>query len=535
VTTLSLLPVQHHLDEWGLAQRGLVNHWGYNTLAFNAADPRLATAAARGDPTAVNAEFRRMVDELHAAGLEVVLDVVYNHTAEGSEIGPTISMRGLDHASWYRLDPADPSRCENLTGCGNTLNLAHPRVTQFVLDSLRHWAGAMGVDGFRFDLAPVLGRAAHGGYDPQAAFFTALLQDPQLARKRLIAEPWDIGHAGYQLGRFPGRWLEWNDKFRDTARRYWLDRRAGRGEFARRFTASSDVFHHGQRLPLASVNFIAAHDGYTLADLTSYTRKRNHANGEGNRDGRDDEMSANFGVEGPSDDAAVSATRQRVRRALLATLLLAQGTPMLCAGDEIGHTQGGNNNAYCQDNETTWLDWARADTALADFVARVLALRCSEGALRHARWFHPPPAAPGERVLAWHSPEGPAMRLEDWHDPTRHAFACHIDAAADDDGAAGARGERHLWIGFNPGPEPCPFALPPAGGATPGAPPGPAAAPAWDLALDSSGVLPEGPLPPGATTLVVPAQALVVLRRGPDPSSPHPYPHPHPHLHPGPA
>jgi glycogen operon protein len=381
----------------------------------------------------------------------------------------------------------------------------------------------MGVDGFRFDLAPVLGRTANG-YDPQAAFFSALLQDPLLARKRLIAEPWDTGHAGYQLGRFPGRWLEWNDKFRDTARRYWLDRRVGRGEFARRFTASSDIFHHGQRLPLASVNFVAAHDGHTLADLTSYTRKRNHANGEGNRDGRDDELSANFGVEGPSDDPAVSATRQRVRRALLATLLLAQGTPMLCAGDEIGHTQGGNNNAYCQDNETTWLDWARADSALADFVARALALRRSEPALRHARWFHPPPAAPGERVLAWHTPEGPTMRVEDWHDATRHAFACHIDAAAGDDDAADAPGERHLWIGFNPGPEPGPFALPLAG----------SAAPAWDLALDSSGELPEGPVAPGATMLVVPAQALVVLRRGPDRPA-RDRPSPYPHRHQGPA
>ena len=506
VTTLSLLPVQQHLDEFGLAQRGLVNHWGYNTIAFNAADPRFATAAARADPAAVNAEFRRMVDELHAAGLEVVLDVVYNHTAEGSELGPTLSFRGLDHAAWYRLDPVDASRCENLTGCGNTLNVAHPRVAQFVLDSLRHWAGPMGVDGFRFDLAPVLGRAAHGGYDPQAAFFTALLQDPLLARKRLIAEPWDLGHAGYQLGRFPGRWLEWNDKFRDTVRRYWLDQCVGRGEFARRFTASSDVFHHGQRLPLASVNFVAAHDGYTLADLTSHTRKRNEPNGEDNRDGRDDELSANFGVEGPSDDPVVAETRGRVRRALLATLLLAQGTPMLAAGDELGHTQHGNNNAYCQDNATTWLDWARADEGLIGFVAQVLTLRRGDNALHHARWFHPPPAAPGERVLAWYAPEGHVMRVDDWHDATRHAFACHIDAAPAGGSANG--GECHLWLGFNPGTAPLAFRLPGPPTLASGTPT------AWALALDSTGVLPVGPLPAQATTLELPAHALVVLRCG---------------------
>jgi glycogen operon protein len=377
-------------------------------------------------------------------------------------------------------------------------------VAQFVLDSLRHWAGPMGVDGFRFDLAPVLGRGAHGGYDPRAGFFTALLQDPLLARKRLIAEPWDLGHAGYQLGRFPGRWLEWNDKFRDTVRRYWLDGRVGRGEFARRFTASSDVFHHGQRLPLASVNFVAAHDGFTLADLTSHTRKRNEANGEGNRDGRDDELSANFGVEGPSDDPVVAQTRRRVRRALLATLLLAQGTPMIAAGDELGHTQHGNNNAYCQDNATTWLDWERADEDLIDFVGQVLTLRRGDNALHHARWFHPPPAAPGERVLAWYAPEGHAMQVDDWHDAPRRAFACHIDAMPAGGRANG--GECHLWLGFNPGPASRAFSLPPPPVLAAGAPA------AWALALDSSGVLPAGPLPPQATSLELPAHALVVLR-----------------------
>jgi len=500
VTTLSLLPVHYHLDEAALVERGQVNYWGYNTLGFNCPDPRFASAAVRkaGDPTAVNEEFRQMVHALHEAGLEVVLDVVYNHTAEADQQGTTLSFRGLDHASWYKLTHDDRSRCENLTGCGNTLNVAHPRVTQFVLDSLRYWVLEMGVDGFRFDLAPVLGRGHHG-YDPHAAFFTALMQDPVLARARMIAEPWDAGHAGYQLGRFPGRWLEWNDKFRDTVRRYWLCARVGRGEFARRFTASSDVFHHGQRSPLSSVNFIAAHDGFTLADFTSYTRKHNEANGEGNRDGRDDEIGdplngERFGTsdtaaasptEGPSADPEVTERRHRVRRALLATLLLAQGTPMLCAGDEIGNTQGGNNNAYCQDNAVGWLDWAEADTGLRDFVAEVLALRRAEPALHHDQWFHASSVTPGERTLAWFTPGGAEMHVHDWHDGGQHAFACRID------------GDAALMIAFNPEPVATAFTL---------------AAGDWALCLDTSGQTHRGPVPARPNSLSVPAHSLVVLK-----------------------
>ncbi len=293
VTTLSLLPVQYHVDEPALGGRGLTNYWGYNTLGFFCPDPRLS--ATPDDPAAVNAEFRAMVATLHEHGLEVVLDVVYNHTPEGNEHGPTISFRGLDNASWYRALPDEPGTMENLTGCGNTVNVAHPHVTQFVLDSLRYWVQEMGVDGFRFDLAPVLGRTK-AGFQPDAPFFVAMRQDPVLARVHLIAEPWDAAPDGYQVGKFPGRFLEWNDKFRDTVRRYWLfaglPDAVGRGELARRFTASSDLFNHGQRSPLASVNFLAVHDGYTLADLTRYSRKHNEANGEGNRDGRDGEPSA---------------------------------------------------------------------------------------------------------------------------------------------------------------------------------------------------------------------------------------------------
>ena len=493
VTTLSLLPVQQRLDESHLAERGASNHWGYNTIGFFAPEPRLASAAVRDDPAAVRAEFRDMVQALHAAGIEVVLDVVYNHTPEGSEHGPTLSWRGLDHASWYQLQADDPSHCENHTGCGNTLNLAHPRVAQFVLDSLRYWVECMGVDGFRFDLAPVLGRTRQG-FDPQAAFFTALRQDPVLAQVHLIAEPWDAGWGGYQLGRFPGRFLEWNDKFRDTVRRYWLDRGVRRGELARRFTASSDLFHHGQRRPSASVNFVAVHDGFTLADVVSYARKHNHANGEDNRDGRDGEPCAPFGPEGPSHDPAVLALRGRVQRAMLATLLLAQGTPMLGGGDEIGRSQAGNNNAYCQDNALSWHDWAHANTGLCRFVADLVALRRQEPALRHDRWFQHAPAAAGERSLAWFTPNGREMQVADWHDTHSHAFACKILPAG---AAATARGAGRLMLAFNPDILPTRFTLP---------------AGTWQVVIDSAGELMRGFEPVPGAPLMVPSHALVVLR-----------------------
>lgn len=486
VTTLSLLPVFYALDEPALVERGQVNYWGYNTLGFFCPNPRYAVGGG-DDPTAVAEEFRQMVATLHAHGLEVVLDVVYNHTPEGGETGATLSFRGLDHASWYRLAHDDHSRCENLTGCGNTLQVAHPRVTQFVLDSLRHWVQHMGVDGFRFDLAPVLGRTNHG-YDPHAAFFTALRQDPVLARAHLIAEPWDAAYDGYQVGRFPGRFLEWNDKFRDSVRRYWLHRGVRRGEFARRFTASSDLFHHGQRRPSASVNFIAVHDGFTLADLTSYASKHNLANGENNRDGRDGEPSANFGVEGPTTDPAIRQRRGRVRRALLATLVFAQGTPMLCAGDEIANSQQGNNNAYNQDNPTGWLDWAHADADLRAFTARCIALRRAEPALRHDRWYTAGPCTGEDCAIVWLAPGGRPMVDGDWHAPDEHAFACQI--------SPGDGGPRLLLL-FNPEDRAQAFGLP---------------AYAWQLALDSSGELPSGPVPAHAP-LSVPPQSLVVLRQ----------------------
>ncbi len=498
VTTLSLLPVQWRLDEMGLTERGLSNHWGYNTLGFFCPEPRLASVAARADPAAVAAEFRAMVATLHEAGIEVVIDVVLNHTPEGDERGPTLAWRGLDNAAWYRRRADDPGRIENLSGCGNTVDYTHPRVVQFALDVLRHWVQAMGVDGFRFDLASVLGRTRQG-FDPNAALFVALLQDPTLARARLIAEPWDLGYDGYQLGRFPGRFLEWNDRFRDSVRRYWLGGGTTRGELARRFTASSDVFHHGGRRPGASVNFVSAHDGFTLADMCRYSRKHNEANGEHNRDGRDGEPCANFGHEGPSDDPAIGARRARVQRALLATTLLAQGTPMLHGGDEIGHSQQGNNNAYCQDNALSWYAWDGADVALLDFTAAVLALRRAEPALRHDVWFRPEPTARGLRGVVWYRPDGREMRVDDWHDPQHRAFACVIDLRGDpspEAQAAVAAGAASLCIVFNPEPAPVSFVLHD----------GP-----WRLRLDSSGELPYGQRLRRPSRLAAPASALLVF------------------------
>jgi len=423
VTTLSLLPVHYALTEKRLAALGLVNYWGYNTLGYFCPDPRLSTTPL--DTAAARHEFRAMVDSLHDAGFEVLLDVVFNHTAEGDESGPTLSLRGLDNASYYRLLPGDRSRSDDLTGCGNTIDITRPRVLQWVLDCLRYWVTEMGVDGFRFDLATVLGRGARG-FDPQAPFFAAVAQDPVLARARLVAEPWDLGPGGYQLGRFPGRWQEWNDRYRDGMRRFWLTGGADRAEFARRLLASSDSFHHDARLPLASVNFITAHDGFTLRDLVSYRHKHNEANAEANRDGHHANYSVNCGVEGPSDDDEITAERSRLSRALLATLLCSQGTPMLTAGDELGHSQQGNNNAYCQDNAITWLDWSGADGESTDFVARLLALRQALPALRQARWPSDEIRADGSRDVDWHDPAGDDMDVARWHDPGNRCLAVKI-------------------------------------------------------------------------------------------------------------
>jgi glycogen debranching enzyme GlgX len=504
VTTLSLLPVQYHIDEPGLSERGLVNYWGYNTLGFFCPDPRFAMDGH--DPSAVNAEFREMVRTLHAHGLEVVLDVVYNHTPEGNEYGPTLSFRGLDNAAWYRSMPGDPSRSENLTGCGNTLNAADPRVARFVIDSLRYWVIEMGVDGFRFDLAPVLGRT-QAGFEPDAVFFRMLREDPVLSHVRLIAEPWDAGPEGYQLGRFPVPFLEWNDKFRDAARSLWLPRNErlnGNGhhsgfhmtrrEFAERFLGSAALFEGGGRKPTASVNFISVHDGFTLADMVSHSRKHNLANGEDNRDGRDEELCANFGVEGLTLDATVTARREHARRAMVATLAFARGTPMLCAGDEIGNSQQGNNNAYCQDNSTGWLDWQTADFGFRDFVARALAFRRAEPLLRQDDWN-------GASKVRWTMSDGHEFGEHDWLATHAGAFAC-VMSSSEGNGRPGNRGNpggghgtSQLMLIFNSATEALSFALPPG---------------EWRVAFDSGG----GTVPnsPHAGVFAMPARAVVALR-----------------------
>jgi isoamylase len=471
------------LDEPHLAPHGLVNHWGYNTLGFFAPNPRLAAAQ---EPADIVDEFRAMVHALHARGIEVVIDVVYNHTAEGAEDGPTLSFRGLDNAAWYRPQPGDASRCENLSGCGNTLAVDHPRVTQFVLDSLRYWVEVMGVDGFRFDLASILGRRRDGAFDPDAPFFRALLQDPLLSQVHLISEPWDAAMGGYQVGRFPGRFLDWNDRFRDAVRGFWLGRGVTRGELARRFTASDDLFRHSQRRPSASVNFVAVHDGFTLADAVSFARKNNHANGEANRDGRTDELSANFGVEGPSDDEAIVDARSRAVRAMLATLMLARGTPMLGMGDELGRTQGGNNNAYCQDNECSWVDWGVADAALIEFVGTLAALRRQEPLLQHDAWFDDASDGHDDRPrIEWVDVDGLPMQPQAWNDGQAKAFVAMLHAM---------RAEPRLAVVFNGHDHAVPMT---------------STFERWGIAIDSSSSMTSDVV---TGRFVAPARSVVVLR-----------------------
>ena len=410
VTAVSLLPVHQFLDEERLVHLGLVNYWGYNTVGAFCPEPRYATAP---DGATARAEFRAMVRALHEAGIRVVLDVVYNHTAETDLGGPAISQRGLDHASWYRHS-GEPPHLENDTGCGNTVDVRHPRVLQWVLDSLRYWAAEMHVDGFRFDLATVLGRG-DAGFDPRGAFFSAVQQDPVLAGVTLIAEPWDLGPGGYQLGQFPAGWLEWNDTFRDTVRAFWLGGDATRGQFAQRLAGSSAVYQSAWRRPAESVNYVVSHDGFTLADLVSYDVRHNEANGEGNADGQSHNLSWNGGVEGPTTDPEVRAVRARLTRALLATTLLAQGTPMLAAGDEIGRTQLGNNNAYCQDTAVSWLDWSAADGALRDFVAHVVRLRQRLLPFSGLRWYHGRADVMGRYDLSWLRRTGQPLEPHEWN------------------------------------------------------------------------------------------------------------------------
>lgn len=414
VTTVSLLPIAFRADEARLLQMGLSNYWGYTPIAWAAPETRLWSGAEGSTP---RSEFRALVEALHGAGLEVILDVVYNHTAElDPHTGPTLSMRGIDNALYYHRNPQEPERTLDWTGCGNSVNLNEPLVLRVALDSLRRWVSEFGVDGFRFDLASTLARGtARVQYDfqPDGAFLSAVAQDPLLCNCLLVAEPWDLGLGGYRLGGFPPGWLEWNDRFRDTQRGFWLQHQNAPGEFATRLAGSSDVFNPALRGAHSSVNFITAHDGFTLRDLVSYAHRHNQANGEDNRDGHGHNLSINNGVEGPTQSADILAARARQSRALLAVLLLALGTPMLLAGDEVGHTQRGNNNAYCQDNPISWIDWAQADASLLDFVRGALALRRSLPLLQSHAWWAPVATA-SQPGAVWYRSDGHPMEQADW-------------------------------------------------------------------------------------------------------------------------
>lgn len=414
VTSVELLPMFSKTNEARLTKMGLVNYWGYNTIGFFA--PENAYWSGRPGTTPMS-ELKDAIKALHRRGIEVILDVVYNHTAEGDERGPTLSFRGIDNAMYYHLVPDDPARYENWSGCGNCLNLGHPRVLQMVMDSLRYWVEEFHIDGFRFDLAPILARDQIQ-YSINSGFFRAVAEDPVLTHVKLIAEPWDMGPEGYQLGNFPFGWLEWNDKYRDVMRSFWLHQGPSLGEFVRRFAGSADLFRHKERQPISSVNFITAHDGFTLMDLVSYNHKHNEANGENNRDGTDHNLSWNCGQEGEATLSEVILRRKKLRRALLATLLFSQGTPMLVAGDEFGHSQQGNNNPYCHDNALTWLDWEKADASLQEFVASLIALRKRYPALRQSKWFTEDNMTfdNTDAVIRWLSPTGSEKMGSAWTD-----------------------------------------------------------------------------------------------------------------------
>jgi isoamylase len=429
VTAVELLPVHHFVSEPHLLRRGLTNYWGYNTLGYFAPHAAYSSVGSRGGQVT---EFKAMVKALHAAGIEVLLDVVYNHTAEGDHTGPTLSFRGIDNGGYYRLGghgtDGDRSRYTDYTGCGNTLDVRRPPVLALLMDSLRYWVTEMHVDGFRFDLASALARSMHD-VDRLSAFFDVVHQDPVVSSVKLIAEPWDVGEGGYQVGNFPPPWTEWNGKYRDTVRDVWSGARVGVRDLAYRLTGSSDLYRSDGRRPFASVNFITAHDGFTMADLVAYERKRNEANGEDNRDGESHNRNWNSGVEGPTDDPAVLELRARQVRNHLATLLLSTGVPMITAGDELGRTQGGNNNAYCQDNEVSWLDWGAIDADLWTFVSRAVSVRRSSPALRQEAFFEGAevPGTGGTRDLAWFGPGGEQLTNQEWFDTGLQTIGMYLD------------------------------------------------------------------------------------------------------------
>ena len=501
ITALELMPTHHFVHDSHLLERKLRNYWGYNTIGFFAPHAGYASTGTRGQQVQ---EFKSMVRGLHAAGIEVILDVVYNHSAEGNHQGPVLSFKGLDNESYYRL-AKDPLYFQDYTGTGNTFNALNAHVLQLWMDSLRYWADEMRVDGFRFDLAAALARGLHE-VDRLSAFFDLIHQDPVMRDVKLIAEPWDVGDGGYQVGNFPPLWTEWNGKFRDVTRDYWRGEAGAMAEFASRLTGSSDLYQSNGRRPYASINFVTAHDGFTLRDLVSFNEKHNQANGEDNRDGESHNRSWNCGAEGPTDDAGINALRARQQRNLLATLLLSQGVPMLQSGDELGRTQQGNNNAYCQDNELSWLDWEHADTSLLDFTRKLIAFRKAHPSFRRRRFFEGQ-AIRGEHAdIHWIRPDGTQMNDDDWKAGYAKAFSVFINGQGiktrDD------RGQRvtddSFTLFFNASHEPIEFAL-------------------WEkleggqIELDTArNVTPgdRGPALEKGSKLVVEPRSLVVVRHG---------------------
>nr|WP_216590563.1 glycogen debranching protein GlgX [Streptomyces brasiliscabiei] len=508
VTAIELMPVHQFVQDGVLLDRGLTNHWGYNTIGFFAPHNAYAAHGTRGQQVT---EFKSMVRALHEAGLEVILDVVYNHTAEGDERGPTLSFRGIDNSSYYRLVDGDWAHYYDTTGTGNSLLMRHPYVLQLIMDSLRYWVTEMHVDGFRFDLAATLARQFHE-VDRLSAFFDLIQQDPVISRVKLIAEPWDVGEGGYQVGNFPPLWSEWNGRYRDGVRDFWRGRPHTLGEFASRLTGSADLYEHSRRRPRASVNFVTAHDGFTLRDLVSYNDKHNEANGEGDRDGESVNRSWNCGVEGPTEDPPVLALRARQQRNLLTTLLLSQGIPMLSHGDESGRTQRGNNNAYCQDNEVSWLDW-RLDAeqrALLAFTRDLIALRAAHPVLRRRRFFRGDTPTRADQPLAdlvWLRPDAREMTDADWDRPDAHAVAVFLngDAIAERDAHGGPVVDDSFLILLNSHWEPRTFRLP-------GAVYGEWWASLVDTAAEPDGVPDESEHKAGAE-ITVEARSLVLLSR----------------------
>ncbi|MFO7398928.1 MAG: glycogen debranching protein GlgX [Actinomycetales bacterium] len=500
VTAVELMPVHQFVPEHALVSRGLTNYWGYNTIAYLAPHNAYSSSGQRGEQVL---EFKAMVRALHEAGIEVILDVVYNHTAEGDHRGPTLGFRGIDNAAYYRLQEDDRRFYVDYTGCGNSLNVRHPHALQLIMDSLRYWVLEMHVDGFRFDLAAALARELHD-VDRLSAFFDIIQQDPVISQVKLIAEPWDVGPGGYQVGNFPPLWTEWNGKYRDTVRDFWRGTAGALPDFASRLAGSSDLYAHNGRRPVASINFVTCHDGFTLTDLVSYDRKHNEANGEDNRDGTDDNRSWNCGAEGPVDDPEINRLRRRQRRNFLATLFVSQGVPMVLAGDEIGRTQHGNNNAYCQDNELSWVDWSLVERErdLLEFVRSLAALRRRHPVFRRRRFFRG--TGDGTRDVVWLTPAGAEMREADWHNGARSlAVFLNGDAISE----PGPRGERirddSFLLLFNAHHEPVTFTLP-----------GSEYGPGWEAVIDTAEETGRGSgeVRPAGALVCVTGHSLQILR-----------------------